>query len=138
MVLSTLPEASILPSGLNAMLLTIPSEKYELLLRLKTRYRVFLLSNTNNIHLESFNQLVHRDTGLRELDYYFHKAYYSHLMKMRKPDAEIYSHVLSENKLSPDETLFLDDNFDNIKGAAGLGIKTIHVTSPSMILPLFA
>ncbi|MBS1508418.1 MAG: HAD family phosphatase [Bacteroidetes bacterium] len=122
----------------NAMLVKIPTEKYELLLRLRETHRVFLLSNTNNIHLEYFNQLVYRDTGHPELDYFFHKAYYSHLMKMRKPDQEIYARVLNENNLSAGETLFLDDNFDNIEGAARVGIQTIHVTSPSAILSLFA
>jgi len=122
----------------NAMLLDIPKEKYQLLLKLKSGYQVFLLSNTNNIHLQSVNQIVFNDTGRSGLGHYFHKDYYSHLMKMRKPDPEIFQRVLFENNLAANETLFLDDNVENIQGAKSLGIQTAHITSPEMVLSLFA
>jgi putative hydrolase of the HAD superfamily len=121
----------------NAMLLDIPKEKYQLLTKLKSLYKVFLLSNTNNIHLQRVNKIVKDDTGYSGLSIYFHKDYYSHLMKMRKPDPEIFLQVLEENKLIPHETSFLDDNLDNIQGAKSIGIQTIHVTSPEMVLSLF-
>jgi HAD superfamily hydrolase (TIGR01509 family) len=124
-------------SAWNAMLLDIPKEKYQLLLKLKSRYRVFLLSNTNNIHLQSVNQIVFSDTGRSGLAHYFHKDYYSHLMKMRKPDSEIFEHVLLENNLVAHETYFLDDNSENIQGAKSVGIQTAHITSPAMVLSLF-
>jgi HAD superfamily hydrolase (TIGR01509 family) len=122
----------------NAMLLDIPKEKYQLLLKLKSSYRVFLLSNTNNIHLQSVNQIVFNDTGRANLGHYFHKDYYSHLMKMRKPDSEIFQHVLQENNLVASETYFLDDNLENIQGAKSVGIQTAHITSPQLVLSLFA
>lgn len=71
------------------------------------------------------------------LDDYFHRAYYSHLMKKRKPDAEIFEQVLEENGLLPDESLFLDDNEANIAGAKALGIQTLHVPTPDLILTYF-
>lgn len=122
----------------NAMLLDIPAEKYQMLLKLKSNYQVFLLSNTNNIHLQSVNQIVFSDTGRSGLGHYFHKDYYSHLMKMRKPDPEIFHHVLLENNLVANETYFLDDNLENIQGAKSVGIQTTHITSPEMVLSLFA
>jgi putative hydrolase of the HAD superfamily len=122
----------------NAMLLDIPLEKYQMLLNLKSDFNVFLLSNTNNIHLQAVNQIVFNNTGRSGLSYYFHKDYYSHLMKMRKPDPEIFQHILYENNLAPYETYFLDDNFENIQGAKSVGIQTAHITSPQMVLPLFA
>ncbi|HEU5148620.1 MAG TPA: HAD family phosphatase [Chryseosolibacter sp.] len=122
----------------NAMLRGIPALKLELLLRLQNEFRVFLLSNTNAIHLEHINgQLLPKNGGENSLDRYFHKAYYSHRMKKRKPDAEIFEQVLEENNLVPEETLFLDDYAVNIDGASALGIKTIHVTSPHLILDYF-
>lgn len=122
----------------NAMLLGIPQVKLELLLRLKERYQVFLLSNTNNIHLQYINKkILPTLSGDHSLDPYFHKTYYSHLMKMRKPDAEIFMHVLNENGLNPTETLFLDDNADNIAGAQAVDIETVYVTSPDMIIDYF-
>jgi glucose-1-phosphatase len=120
----------------NQMLRAIPVEKLELLEKLKTQYTVILLSNTNEIHLSYINQnLLPKESA--GLDQYFHRAYYSHRMLKRKPDAEIFEQVLAENKLVPQQTLFLDDNLMNIKGAESVGIKTVHVTTPEVMLTYF-
>jgi epoxide hydrolase-like predicted phosphatase len=122
----------------NAMLRGIPSVKLELLTRLRDSFRVFLLSNTNAIHLRHINGFIlSRVSDATDLDHYFDRAYYSHTMGMRKPDAEIFEQVLADNSLRPHETLFLDDYAVNIEGAKSVGIKTVHVTSPSLILEYF-
>lgn len=122
----------------NAMLRGIPVKKLELLQALKSKFRVFLLSNTNNIHLEYINgKMLPGITGDTSLDPFFHRAYYSHVMKKRKPDADIFEQVLEENGLVAGETLFLDDNVHNIQGAEGLGIKTVHVVTPDLMLDYF-
>ncbi|NJM25340.1 MAG: HAD family phosphatase [Bacteroidia bacterium] len=102
----------------NAMLRGIPDHKLALLDRLRSSYNVFLLSNTNNIHLHHVNNVMMPATthSNRSLDSFFDRAYYSHLVKMRKPDAEIFEHVLADSRLQAEETLFLDDNAANIKG----------------------
>jgi FMN phosphatase YigB (HAD superfamily) len=121
----------------NAMLLDIPIARIRLLERLKDKYRIFLLSNTNEIHLQCFTGIVRQVTGKASLDSYFEKAYYSHRMKMRKPDAEIYELVLTDNKLNPSQTIFLDDNLANLKGAEQCGIATFHVQHPDLLFTLF-
>lgn len=122
----------------NAMLRGIPAVKLELLQKLQGEFRVFLLSNTNSIHLQHINEFIlPQGEDRRPLDSYFHKAYYSHQMGKRKPDAEIFEQVLEENHLVPEQTLFLDDYAVNIEGAKSLGIKTVHVTSPNLILDYF-
>ena len=121
----------------NAMLLDIPIARIQLLQRLKIKYRIFLLSNTNEIHLNCFNRIVQDVTGKPSLDDFFEKAYYSHRMKMRKPDQEIYEVVLHENDLNPDHSIFLDDNLSNLQGAERCGIKTFHVQQPDLILTFF-
>lgn len=122
----------------NAMLLGIPIAKLQLLTRLMDKYRVFLLSNTNNIHLQHINNVMMPGvTGDTSLDPFFHKTYYSHIMQKRKPDAEIFEQVLQENNLEPGETLFLDDHPKNIEGAAAVGIQTLHVVSPDLMLTYF-
>jgi FMN phosphatase YigB (HAD superfamily) len=122
----------------NAMLRGIPINKLHLLKRLKDKYNVYLLSNTNGIHLHYINEvLLLSITGERSLDSYFHKAYYSHRMGKRKPDADIFEQVLEENSLVAEQTLFLDDNAMSIKGANLLNIKALHVTSPDFILEYF-
>jgi glucose-1-phosphatase len=122
----------------NAMLLTIPYEKLELLTALKSKYNTFLLSNTNTIHLDFINEnIIPSMNGIRSLDDYFHKTYYSHLMKKRKPDSEIFLQVLEENGLAASETLFLDDNSDNIEGAKLVGLQTAFVNTDGFILEYF-
>ena len=120
----------------NALLLDIPRERIDLIQRLKQNYQVFLLSNTNNIHIEEVNKILYRSTGLNSLDQLFHTAYYSYKMNMAKPEAEIYQYVLKEQGLNPGETVFIDDNKDNISGAQQAGIRTIRVEAPNTILDL--
>lgn len=122
----------------NAMLLDIPLARITLLEKLRPHHRLFLLSNTNNIHLQCFNKIVKGVTGQSSLDSFFDQAHYSHLMKMRKPDREIYEFVLAQHGLAPHETLFLDDNVSNLEGASEAGIKTFHVQHPDLIFTLFA
>lgn len=119
----------------NAMLGGIPVKKLDLLQQLKESHSVFLLSNTNEIHLSYINAAVL--SGKNSLDHYFHKAYYSHRMLKRKPEIEIFEQVLQENHLNAGETLFLDDNALNVEGAGRAGIQTVHVTSPDLILEYF-
>jgi epoxide hydrolase-like predicted phosphatase len=126
-----------LDAGWNSMLGDIPKERVELLKELKSKYKTFLLSNTNAIHLEFFTGMVKKDHLLESLDPLFHKTYYSHLMKMRKPDPAIYEYVLRDNGLKAEETIFLDDNLSNLEGAASVGIQTFHVTHPDLIFSLF-
>jgi len=121
----------------NAMLLDIPANRIQLLERLKKSHRIFLLSNTNEIHWRKFSQILYEQTQQKSMDDYFHRAYYSHRMKMRKPDVEIFDYVLKENQLDPSETLFLDDNLSNLRGAEQAGIKTFHVQTPELIFSLF-
>jgi glucose-1-phosphatase len=122
----------------NAMLLGLPIAKLHLLKTLMQTHRTFLLSNTNTIHLRYINEnILPSVAGVNSLDAYFHESYYSHLMKKRKPDAEIFLQVLEENNLKPEETLFLDDNKGNIEGAAALGIKTLLVTHPDIVTEYF-
>jgi putative hydrolase of the HAD superfamily len=119
------------------MLLDIPQERLNLLRQLRPSHRLFLLSNTNQIHLNCFNKIVEEAAGTPGLEPFFDATYYSHQLKMRKPDREIYEHVLQEQQLQPHETLFLDDNLTNLAGAEAVGIRTFHVQHPDLIFSLF-
>jgi len=122
-----------------AMLKGLPVERLQLLRKLRENYYVFLLSNTNSIHVNYINQMMLPAIGQHgnSLDSYFHRAYYSHMMKKRKPNADIFEQVLEENSLLPEQTLFLDDNISNLEGAKQLGIKTVHVVTPDLIFDYF-
>ncbi|MGE0589491.1 MAG: HAD family hydrolase [Cyclobacteriaceae bacterium] len=121
----------------NAMLLDIPKQKLELLTNLKLTHRIFLLSNTNSIHFKRFNEIMKETVNADRIDGYFHRAYYSHLMGMRKPDVEIFETVLSDHGLDPSRTLFIDDNKINLEGASKLGIHTHHLVQPNHLFDLF-
>lgn len=117
----------------NAMLLDIPAEKLLLLLTLKKNYRTFLLSNTNEIHVRSFSAYLEREHHARDFTPYFEKWYMSCNMRMRKPDAEIFEFVLRENNLKAEETLFIDDSVQHIRGAEKLGLRTILMDQNSSL-----
>lgn len=110
----------------NALLLDFPPERIGLLKRLKKKYRLFLLSNTNSIHLKEFNRRLYNEYKVY-LEDLFEKTYYSHAVKLRKPESAIYKLVLAENNLVAEETLFVDDTATNFPEAEKLGIKTHHV-----------
>jgi glucose-1-phosphatase len=112
----------------NALLLDFPPRRIELLKKLKTRYRTFLLSNTNALHLQAYQQQLHEQQGVY-LEDIFEKTYYSHVVRLRKPSVEIFGLVLKENNLDPEETLFIDDTASNFEGAKKLGIQT-HYLAP--------
>ncbi|NJN43257.1 MAG: HAD family phosphatase [Flammeovirgaceae bacterium] len=122
----------------NAMLLDIPVIRIELLNTLKQKYRTFILSNTNGIHLKKFNTILKETTGHDSLDEVCEKVYLSHLVHQRKPEAAIYLSILNDNKLEANQTLFLDDSLINLEGASQLGLHTFHVQQPDMIFSLFA
>ncbi len=122
----------------NALLLDFPPERIQLLEKLGKQYRIFLLSNTNALHHQFFQQKLFAETGKR-LEDIFEKAYFSHAVHLRKPDAAIYQLVLDENNLNPAETLFIDDTPSNFSGAEEVGIQTFFLEPPLTILdvPLF-
>ena len=108
----------------NKMILKIPRENLELLRDLRTRYNIFLLSNTNSIHLKFFidNAFLDGD-NFEDFEKLFIQTYYSHLIDSRKPEQKAYETVLGDHQLDPERTLFIDDNSPNFTGAIDLGIR---------------
>ncbi len=123
----------------NAMLLDIPLERITLLQKLRKHYKLYLLSNTNGIHLQKVNEILAQSTEIPFLEMLFDKTYYSHIVGKSKPKAEVYEHVLQDAGITALDTLFLDDNADNITGAKHLGIQTVLIKPDSYtILDVFA
>lgn len=110
----------------NSMLLDLPSHRIEFLRKLKTRYNLYLLSNTNITHIRKVLRRIKMDHGIDNFNSYFNKAYYSHEIHLRKPDKETFEYVLSDSQLIPQETLFIDDKEDNLIHARKLGIHCYH------------
>lgn len=120
----------------NAMLLDLPIERLTFLLSLKDKYRLFLLSNTNEIHINRYSQYLNERHGILDLSHIFEKQYYSYTIGMRKPNADIFEFVLAENALLAHETIFIDDSPQHIETAGRLGIHTHHLTKLQTIVDL--
>jgi putative hydrolase of the HAD superfamily len=125
----------VLDHAWNAMLLDIPPSRIDYLEQVAARKRIFLLSNTNAIHKRAFDRIVQNSLGDRLSDFsqLFEKAYYSHLVGDRKPNASIFERVLAENHLDPHQTLFIDDTLGHIEGAKHVGLQTLHLTNGQTI-----
>ncbi len=121
----------------NSMLLDIPKERLALIQNLSKRHRVFLLSNTNPIHLEFIDNYVRLNFELSSMATPFEKAYYSHQMGLRKPDPKIFETIIEDKNLLTDETLFIDDSEQHIITAKQLNLKTHHLLETENIVDLF-
>ena len=120
----------------NAMLLALPKERIELLKKLKQDFPIYLLSNTNSIHISEFRKKI-GESKYQEFYNLFDKVYYSHEIGFRKPNKEIFQLILDENNLNADEVLFIDDSPQHIEGAKNLGIKTYHLEDGEEVTTLF-
>ncbi len=112
----------------NAMILDFPEERLLWLLEMKQRYRIFLLSNTNTLHMEAVRRSLERTIGHQRLEDYFEHVYLSCEMGLRKPNPEIFSRVCEEQGLNPATTLFIDDTLQHVEGARLAGLTAIHCT----------
>jgi glucose-1-phosphatase len=118
----------------NAILLDIPADRIDLIKKIRQKYPVYLLSNTNNIHIKASNNYLKKEHGISHLDQLFDQLFLSYEMGMWKPDVEIYHSVLKQLKLQPNDVLFFDDNLKNIESANDIGMQTILVESPTSII----
>ncbi|WP_347050005.1 HAD family hydrolase [Flavobacterium olei] len=106
----------------NTVLADFPLYRLEFLQELSKKYRLFLLSNTDSIHIKTFEE---KSGPSFYQDFYncFEKVYFSFDLGMRKPDPKIYQYLIDKHNLVPENTLFVDDKKENTDSAAALGIK---------------
>lgn len=98
-----------------------------LLQQLRKRYRLYLWSNINDWHYQTYRSMMQQLHPELDFESLFQKAYYSHLIGHRKPDPEGYRLILDEQKLDANTTVFVDDLPENAKGASAVGIKGLHL-----------
>ena len=113
----------------NAILLDFPEYRLEFIEQFakEKNYRLFLLSNTNAIHITHVQQHMGLNKYQRFKDVFEH-FYLSYEMGMRKPDLEIFQYVLDQHRLIPQETLFVDDTKENTNAAAKIGMRVWNLT----------
>jgi len=109
----------------NAMIGDFPIEKLDFITRLSKHHKCFLLSNTNQIHLEKVVVNL-KHTPYEKLEDLFVKCFYSHLIGKRKPDVDTFNWVINQMGVKAGETLFIDDSPQHINGAKKAGLQTVY------------
>jgi glucose-1-phosphatase len=121
------PESPELIKAWNAMILGWVEEKLKFLYEIKNNYNIYLLSNTNELHIHHVRKNLKKHQGIQNFETeFFKKAYYSHELNMRKPSTAIYEYVVKDSNLATEETLFIDDNLDNVIAAKSIGLFVHH------------
>ena len=120
----------------NAMLLDLPQSRLNYIKTLKNNYQIFLLSNTNAIHIRAFKNKIGAEKW-KAFSSVFDKMYLSHEIGFRKPDKEAFQIILEENNLKPNEVFFIDDSPQHIETAKGLGINCHYLLDREDITTLF-
>ena len=120
----------------NGMLLGFMPDALACLKRLRSTYRLFLLSNTNEIHIQEIENRVGA-AFFSDFCALFEKVYLSHELGLRKPHAEVFTHILKEQGLKAGETLFIDDSIQHVEGAIKAGLHAHHLTDDQTIGQLF-
>ncbi|MGE5382092.1 MAG: HAD-IA family hydrolase, partial [Omnitrophica WOR_2 bacterium] len=120
----------------NAMLLDFPEKHVKTLLKLKQNYRIFLLSNSNQIHYDFYIRSFRETYGF-ELSSLFEKMWFSFQLGMIKPNVEIFEYILRDANILASETLFVDDTLMHIESARKTGIRGFHLDADNDISDLF-
>ena len=125
-------------SAWNAMIKDIPQKTIDYLIELKSKgYRIFLLSNTNEIHMEEAMKSWNKNNYTKP-EKIFNKIYLSYKIGMRKPNKEIFNFICDKENLDPSKTLFIDDSIQHIKGAKSIGLSTHHLLNQVDLYSLFS
>ena len=119
----------------NSMLLDFMPDALACVKQLSQDYRLFLLSNTNEMHIAEIKHRAGED-AFESFSQSFEKLYLSHDLGLRKPHAKVFTHILNEQGLRAEETLFIDDSIQHIEGAQKVGLKVHHLKDAERISQL--
>ncbi len=117
------------------MLLDLPENRLAIIKSLKKEYSIYLLSNTNAIHIDAFKKKIVK-VQWKKFCNLFDKMYLSHEVGLRKPNAAIFEYILEEQNLKAQKVFFIDGSPQHIDGANKLGIKTHHLKNGEEIATL--
>ena len=126
-----------LDAAWNQMIGDIPPARLTLLNNLGKQYQLFLLSNTNPIHLRKVQEVLYTTAGIKALQHFFTKTYYSFQTGYVKPEIDAFKSILHDNHLLPEETLLVDDTIENIEAASSLKMNVLHVRTDTTLCEYF-
>ncbi|MCD8388054.1 MAG: HAD family phosphatase [Bacteroidales bacterium] len=113
----------------------VPTDRLHELEKLKERYTLGLLSNTNPFIMAFTNSPDFSEDG-KPISDYFHYLFLSYEMGVCKPSPEIFERAIEIGGMEPEETLFVDDSPTNIEAAKRLGFATLYVPTNEPWAPL--
>lgn len=122
----------------NSLLRDLPQERIDLISKLSHDFGTAVLSNTNEIHILKFNQMLKEQTSIASLSGLFDRVFLSHEMGLAKPEEAIFEAVINEIQVEPNRVLFFDDLLANLEGAKRVGLQTYHITHPKALIQFFA
>ena len=120
-----------------SMILEIPRDVIQLLGVLKLKYRLFLFSNTNVLHIEYLKKEFESQLGFDLFNCVFDKAFFSNEIHHRKPHPESFKYVLEQARIEAEETLFIDDSKQHLEGASKVGLNTYWLTNGETLIDLY-
>lgn len=120
-----------------AMLIGYKPERIEWIQKLKQTHKLFLLSNTNEVHYAHFSNKLESEYNISFTDL-FNKVFLSHEMKLMKPNLEIFKKVLEVANINPITTLFIEDTEENTIAANKFGIETLLIPRNGNFYDYFA
>ena len=121
----------------NAIIIDVPEKRVEMLQKVKQQYRIYLFSNTNQLNYDKFKVDLKKKFGVDIFDELFKKAYFSHILHIKKPKIEAFQKIIEELKINPSETLFIDDSIQHINGAMQTGLLAYHLQKGEEVSQLF-
>ncbi|MBQ4421333.1 MAG: HAD family phosphatase [Bacteroidales bacterium] len=131
-------EDRVLDDIWNSMVLGVRKEDVELIKVLRKKYdKVFLFSNTNEIHVEYVKAMFFGVMSYDVFDTLFDKVYFSNEIHLRKPDEESFEFVVEDAGVEKEATMFIDDTEKNILGAERVGLKTYLLDNNQTITQIF-
>ena len=126
---TNLPEAKF-DAIWNSMLKSITKERMSKVLQIGKKFDTYILSNSNIIHELAYEEMILEATGRASIRDFVKEVYFSHELGMRKPNLDIYRHVIEDLNNYPSRMLFLDDRLDNVEAAQRAGMKAVQVFDP--------
>lgn len=133
------PQGFDIVQAWNAMLIGWDPRKFVFLDELRKKYKVYLLSNTNTLHIDWVIRDLKTKHGIHDFETrFFDKTFYSFEMGKHKPDPDIYTQVLTDAGIKGEESIFIDDSMVNIQAAAALGIHVYHHNPKKDLIEVFA
>lgn len=106
----------------------VPQDRLERLQTFRSRYKVYILSNTNPFVMGWARSATFSPKGL-PLDAYVDHIVASFECQSMKPDEGIFRTLIAETGLIPEESVFVDDGPANIATGKALGFHTLLATN---------